>query len=73
MSNGNDWGCGGHHVRYGSYDEYDHSDSGEGVEPFPAGLFGLDRKNYVVPSCGLLNVADPLSVDEQYDKRDQHG
>ena len=26
MSNGNDWGCGGHHVRHGSYDEIDHSD-----------------------------------------------
>ena len=21
-----DWGCGGHHVRHGSYEEYDHSD-----------------------------------------------
>ncbi len=26
MSNGNDWGSGGHHVRHGSYDEIDHSD-----------------------------------------------
>ena len=26
MSHDTEWGCGGHQVRHGSYEEYDHSD-----------------------------------------------